>query len=348
MAHTLTLLMAGCLAFAFSLPAAAETAGIERPDISLAVGGSVSQMNKVAYAIAYNKGFFKDEGLNVTAADFASGTAALQSLVGGGADVAEGAFEHTIRMQTKGVKLTCIATFGRYPGNVLVVRKSRADTIRSVADLKGKKIGVSAPGSSTQAFMAQLLEHAGVSWKDASYINVGTGASAVAAMRSSDELDALVNLDPAINALVDGGDAVIMADSRTDAGSKAVFGGPYLADCLFVRADFITKYPNTTQALTNAIVHAMQWLKTASIDDVIKSLPPVYYRANEATYRESLTKNMSAFTWDGIVTLDAVQNVVKGMEYLEPTLAKTKLDLPSTFDNALVEKALAKYKVSAQ
>jgi NitT/TauT family transport system substrate-binding protein len=334
--------MAGCLVLGLGRAAIAQT--IEKADLTLAVGGSVSQMNKVAYAIAYNKGFFKDEGLNITAVDFASGTAALQSLVGGSADVAEGAFEHTIRMQTKGVKLTCIATFGRYPGNVLVVRKTRADTIKSIADLKGKKIGVSAPGSSTQAFMAQVFEHAGISWKDASYINVGTGASAVAAMRSSNELDALVNLDPAINVLVDGGDAVVMADSRTEAGSQAVFGGPYLADCLFVKAEFVTKYPNTAQALTNGIVHAMQWLKTASIDDVIKSLPPAYYRSNEATYRESLTKNMSAFTWDGIVTLDAVKNVAKGMEYLEPNLASAKLDLAATFNNALVEKALAKYK----
>ena len=336
------ILLASCLAFGLVHHATAQT--LEKPDISLAGGGSVSQMNKVAYAVAYNKGFFKDEGLNITAADFASGTAALQSLVGGGADVAEGAFEHTIRMQTKGIKLTCIATFGRYPGNVLVVRKSRTDTIKTIADLKGKKIGVSAPGSSTQAFMAQVFEHNGVAWKDASYINVGTGASAVAAMRSSNELDALVNLDPAINTLVDNGDAVIMADSRDEAGSKAAFGGPYLADCLFVKADFVTKYPNTAQALTNGIVHAMQWLKTASIDDVIKSLPPAYYRANEASYRESLAKNMSAFTWDGIVTLEAAQNVMKGMEYLEPNLASTKIDLPVTFNNTLVEKALAKYK----
>ena len=98
--------------------------------------------------------------------------------------------------------------YGRYPGNVLVVRKSVADKIKTVADLKGKKIGVSAPGSSTHNFVAGLMERAGVIWKDASYISIGTGPSAVAAMKTGGELDALVNLDPAINALVDGGDAV--------------------------------------------------------------------------------------------------------------------------------------------
>jgi ABC-type nitrate/sulfonate/bicarbonate transport system substrate-binding protein len=45
--------------------------------------------------------------------------------------------------------------------------------------------------------------------------------------------------------------------------------------------DFSKKFgdkanPNTSQAIANAIVHAMQWLKTASIDEIIKSLPPEY------------------------------------------------------------------------
>jgi hypothetical protein len=35
-------------------------------------------------------------------------------------------------------------------------------------------------------------------------------------------------------------------------------------------------HPNTSQAIANAIVHAMQWLKTASIDEIIKSPPPEY------------------------------------------------------------------------
>ncbi len=74
------------------------------------------------------------------------------------------------------------------------------------------------------------MQRAGVNYKEASFISVGTGLSAVAAMRSGNELDAVVNLDPAINALVDNGDAVVLADSRTEEGTKAAFGGPYLAD----------------------------------------------------------------------------------------------------------------------
>src|SRR5256714_10334848 len=126
-----------------------QTPKLERTRIALSVGGSISQMDKVAYFVGLNRKYFQREGLDVESTAFASGTAALQNLIGGNADVVEGSFEHTLRMQAKGVSLMCIAVFGRYPANVLVVRKSQAHKIKTIADLTGKKIGISAPGAST-------------------------------------------------------------------------------------------------------------------------------------------------------------------------------------------------------
>src|SRR3954452_7878923 len=308
--------LAACALGLVTTSALAQTPKLEKPRIALSVGGSVSQMNKIAYFVALNKKYFEQEGLTLDPTNFASGTAALQNLIGGNADVVEGSFEHTLRMQTKGQHLMCIAVFGRYPANVLVVRKSETGKIKTVADLKGKKIGISAPGASTHNFVAGLLERAGVSYKDASYVSVGTGLSAVAAMKSGNELDAIVNLDPAINAMVDGGLGEVRADSRTEEGTKAAFGGPYLADCLYAKIDFVKANPNTAQAIANAAVHAMQWLKTAAIDDIIRSLPAEYYQADEKLYRKSLEKNLAAFQWDGIVTGDAVRNVWKAISVL--------------------------------
>ena len=323
--------------------AAAQSAKLEKTHIAVAVGGSISQMNKVAYTMALHRKYFEQEGLTVDSSAFSSGTAALQSLIGGSADVAEGAFEHTLRLQTKGVGLTCLATFGRYPGNVLVVRKSEAGKIRSVKDLVGKKIGISAPGASTQNFVAGLMSRAGVDWKASSYISIGTGPSAVAAMRSGGELDALVNLDPAISSLADSDDVVVLSDSRTEGGTKDAFGGPYLADCLMVKNDFLKANPNTSQAIANAIVHAMQWMMTASVDDIIKSLPSEYYKSDEKTYRKSLEKNLSAFQWNGIVSNEAAQNVWDSIAVLEPSLKEFKIDVTATHDNRLIEAALKKY-----
>jgi NitT/TauT family transport system substrate-binding protein len=142
MKHFLAISAVSLTVLAANGPArATDSPALEKKNITIAVGGSISQMNKVAYFVALNRKYFEQEGLTVESNAFASGTAALQSIVGGSADVAESAYEHTLRMQTKGVNMTCLVPYGRYPGNVLVVRKSEADKIKTVADLKGKKIG---------------------------------------------------------------------------------------------------------------------------------------------------------------------------------------------------------------
>ena len=87
----------------------------------------------------------------------------------------------------------------------------------------------------------------------------------------------------------------------------------------------------------------MQWLKSASIDEIIASLPPEYYKSNESVYREAISKNISAFTWDGIVTRQAAQNVLDALATMEPEFKTKKVNLNSTYDNSFTEVALKKY-----
>src|SRR5262249_18440356 len=138
-------------------------------------------------------GYFKEQGLDVTINDFRGGAQSLQALVGGSVDVVTGAYEHTIRMQAKGQDIRAVIGLGSFPGIVVGVRKDRS--YRSAADLKGLKIGVSAPGSSTNFFVMYLMSKAGLKPADASYIGVGIGPSAVAAIKKG-EIDAISNLDP--------------------------------------------------------------------------------------------------------------------------------------------------------
>ena len=154
-----SVLAAGALACAgfimpFCAPALAQKA--EKSQITLGVGGK-SLLYYLPLTIAERKGFFKDEGLDVTINDFGGGAKSLQALVGGSVDVVTGAYEHTIRMQAKGQDIVSVIELGRYPGIVLVARKDRADKIKSVKDLKGAKVGVTAPGSSTNFFVNFLL-----------------------------------------------------------------------------------------------------------------------------------------------------------------------------------------------
>jgi NitT/TauT family transport system substrate-binding protein len=292
--------------------------------------------------IAEQLGYFKDEGLQVEVSDFAGGAKALQALVGGSADVVSGAYEHTINMQAKGQPIVGIALEGRYNGIVLGISKAKAAQFKSYADLKGLKVGVTAPGSSTHMAVQNLAVKGGLKSDDFAAILVGASSGAVAAMKRGN-IDAISNLDPVITKLETDGDIVVVADTRTAKGMKEVYGGAYHAGCVYAPADWIKKNPNTTQAIVNAMVRAVVWLKAASVDDVIATVPSEYYGADLALYRGSLLKNKEGYSPDGRFTMEGAQNVYKVLNQFVPEVQKSKIDLAQTFDNSFAERALKKY-----
>ncbi len=238
----------------------------EKPDIVLGVGGK-SSLYYLPLTLAERLGYFKEQGLNVTITDFGGGSKSLQSLIGGSADVVTGAYEHTIRMQSKGQNIAAVIELGRFPGMVLAVKKSKAAQVKTFGDLKGMKIGVTAPGSSTNFFVNALIARDGVKPDEVSIVGVGTGLSAVAAIQKGD-IDAICNIDPVITKLEQTGDIVILADSRTDADNMKLFGGNNPAAVAYFKTDFIAKNPVTVQRLVNAFYKAVKWLEKASPEDI--------------------------------------------------------------------------------
>ena len=120
-------------------PGLLRAQAIEKPRLTIAVGGK-NLLYYLPLTIAESLGYFKAEGLDVTIVDFAGGSKALQAVVGGSADVVSGAFEHTLIMQPKGIKLRAFALQGRAPQVVLGINPKTMPGYKSVADLKGKKI----------------------------------------------------------------------------------------------------------------------------------------------------------------------------------------------------------------
>ena len=117
--------LAGALALGLGPVAAAESP--EKPQLTVVVAGVATQMFFLAPVLARQLGYFKEQGLDITLISAGSGAKALQALVGGGADVVAGAYEHTIQIQPKDIALKAFALFSQIPGNVLAVRASRTD-----------------------------------------------------------------------------------------------------------------------------------------------------------------------------------------------------------------------------
>ncbi|HKA80354.1 MAG TPA: ABC transporter substrate-binding protein [Xanthobacteraceae bacterium] len=311
--------------------------GVEKKQLTLAVGGKTA-LYYLPLTICERLGYFKEQGLEVTVNDFRGGAQSLQALVGGSVDVVTGAYEHTIRMQAKGQDIRAVIELGRFPGIVVGVRKEKAASYKSAADLKGMKIGVSAPGSSTNFFVMYMMSKAGLKPADASYIGVGIGPSAVAAIKKG-EIDALSNLDPMITKLEQDGDIKIIADSRTEEGTRAIFGGSNPAAVMYVKQDFIEKNPNTVQALTNAFYKTLKWLEKATPDQIAATVPEDYYLGDKALYVAAVKANKPVYSVTGIIPAAGMQSATDMLVAFDAELKDAKVDLAKTFDGRFVRKA---------
>jgi NitT/TauT family transport system substrate-binding protein len=336
--HTVRTLLAA-IAFGLALTGAGHTQGLEKKSLTLAVGGKTA-LYYLPLTICERLGYFKEQGLDVTINDFRGGAQSLQALVGGSVDVVTGAYEHTIRMQAKGQDIKAVIELGRFPGIVLGVRKERAAGYKSAADLKGMKIGVSAPGSSTNFFVMYLMSKAGLEPTDASYIGVGIGPSAVAAVKKGD-IDALSNLDPMMTKLEQDGDIKVVVDTRTEEGTRAIFGGSNPAAVLYLKQDFIEKNPNTVQALVNAFYKTLKWLEKATPEDIAATVPEDYYLGDRALYLAAVKANKPVYSLTGVIPAAGMRSAADMLLAFDPELKDAKVDLATTFDGRFVSKAAA-------
>lgn len=313
----------------------------EKVHLVLAVGGKTT-LYYLPLALADRLGYFRDEGLEVEINDFPGGSKALQALIGGSADVVSGAFEHTITMQTLGQKVQAFVLQNTNPGISLGIARAQAANYSWPKDLKGMKIGISAPGSSTQMLVNHLLSSVGLTADDVSWVGVGTGSTAVAAMRTG-RIDALCSAEPVMSLLERSGDLKVVVETTTDAGVRSVFGGPLPAATLYAKAAFIQANPGTIQALTNAMVRALKWLQKATPDEVADAVPPEYLLGDRALYLAAYEKLRNTYSKDGRISKVLVKNSYETLLKHNTAVRRAPvLWLEQTHTNAFVEQALKK------
>ena len=315
---------------------------LEKSKISIAVGGKTS-LYYLPLTIAEQLGYFKAEGLEVEISDFAGGSHALQAVLGGAADVVSGAFEHTISLQSRGKRFQAFVLQGRAPAISMGISLKSIPYYKSVNDLRGMKVGISAPGSSTNLVANQILSRAGLKAGDVSFIGVGTAAGALSAWRSG-QIDAMCNVDPVMTLLEQKGEMQIIADTRTLKGTVDLLGGAMPAACLYAPSEFLQKTPNTVQALTNAIVHSLKWLQTAGPSDIIKTIPQAYLLGERALYLAAFDKVRETISPDGMMASEGSSNAVRLLSGLDPTIKTEQLKIAETYTNEFASQAKERFK----
>jgi NitT/TauT family transport system substrate-binding protein len=323
---------------AAALPGAGQDGKPELAKVRLAVGGKPA-LFYLPLTVTERLGYFRAQGLEVEISDFPGGARALQALLGGSADVVTGSFDHTIQMQAKNQPLVATIQLGQFPGYVLAVLASKAQRYKEPKDLKGMKIGITAPGSGTHIMAQHFMVKNGLRTDDASFIGVGASASAVAAVQRG-EIDALVNVDPVISLLESQGLIKIVADTRTPEGTRQVFGGPYPAAVLYTLRPFIEKNPRTMQALVNALLGGLKWTASHSAEEIAALMPEEYALGNKALYLQAIKSSLPMYSRDGRFTREGAETAYAVLKAFDPEVANARIDLAATYTDAFVEKAL--------
>jgi NitT/TauT family transport system substrate-binding protein len=309
--------------------------------VSVAIGGA-GCLCYLPTMLAKQLGEYDRAGLNIELINFKGGSQALTAVLGGSADVVSGYFDHCVNLAAKQQFMQSIVVYDRYPGFALVVAPSHNTAVKSIKDLAGKKVGVSAPGSSTDFFLKYMLAKNGVDPNSVAVIGIGLEATAIAAMERG-LVEAAIMLDPAIT-LLQGKfkDLRILSDTRTQKDTIGVFGGEYPGGSLYTRLDWIERNPKQSQALATAIVRTLKWIHSHSAEEIMAKMPDELIGPDKALYLAALKNTLPMYSTTGKMDPKGAEAVLAVFSQSVPEIAKAKIDLSRTYTNRFVDEANAK------
>ena len=303
--------------------------------VTLMVGG----LDKVIYMpakLTEQLGYFKDAGVDVSLKEEPSGADAETLLLANQVDGVVGFYDHTVVIQPQGKCLESVVQFSKAPGEVEVVGKN--SSVTSAADFKGKHLGVTSNGSSTDFLTQALAGKAGVGTSEYTTVKAGAGETFIAALNQG-AIDAGMTTDPTVARLVSSGQGKVLIDMRTEQGSIDALGGAYPSSSLYMQCDYVQSHHDAVQKLANAFVKTLHWMDSHSAQEIADKMPADYAGSDKSLYIESVKDTLPMFTADGVMPKDGPQTVLDVLGKYNPAVKGKKIDLSKTYTTEFAEAA---------
>ncbi|MFF1700762.1 ABC transporter substrate-binding protein [Streptomyces sp. NPDC058252] len=305
--------------------------------VKIMVGG----LDKVIYLpamLTQRLGYFNDEGLDVQLLSEPAGVQAETALVSGQVQGAVGFYDHTLDLQTKGKSVESVVQFSHAPGEVEIVSNKRAGDITSPKDFKGRKLGITGLGSSTDFLTKYLAVKNGVKVSEFTPVAVGAGPTFVSALQKG-AIDGGMTTDPTVATVLQKNLGKVLIDMRTPQGSQEALGGPYPSSSLYMQTDWVNGHKETVQKLVNAFVKTLKWMSTHTASDIAAKMPADYSQGNKTLYAGAIKATLPMFTNDGVMPQDGPETVEKVLKAFNPNIKNAKVDLSKTYTTEFVKKA---------
>ncbi len=294
------------------------------------------------WSIALGQKYFEEQGLEPKGYNFDTGGKSIAALIGGSADFAANALEHAIKAKVQGKDLVYVFSSTRLPGFGLVVASSQRGEIKSVADLKGKPVGVSGIGVASHVLLDYMLKRNGVDPKDVKIIAVGL--STLPPALEGGKIAAGMAGEPFFSRLVAKGTAFSMGNMSTLKETQAILGGEYAFSGAITRPDVIQKRPQVVQKVVTALVKASYFIQTKTPEEIVAAIPQDLV-GDRAQYVETLKASREIFAPSGLVSPSGVETVMKVLDSFAVFPPGQKVDVASTYDMAFVRQAMKDLKL---
>jgi NitT/TauT family transport system substrate-binding protein len=317
----------------------ASGGGKDETNVKIMVGG----IDKVIYLpaeLTERLGYFKQQGLNVQLLTEPAGAQAENVLISGDVNGVVGFYDHTVDLQTKDKCVESVVQLADVPGEAEVVSTAKAGQITSPAAFKGKKLGVTSPGSSTDFLTQYLATKNGVPTSEYTTVKAGAGQTFIAALTNGG-IDAGMTTDPTVAQLTSTAKAKIMLDMRTEAGTRAALGGLYPSSSLYMNCDYVKTHAATVQKLVNALVQTLGWIKAHKPAEIAARMPADYAGGDPTLYEKAVADSIGMFNGDGLMPADGAKNVLNVLAQFSPNVKgkKDSIDLSKTYTTEFASKA---------
>ncbi|MFE6686885.1 ABC transporter substrate-binding protein [Streptomyces sp. NPDC057743] len=304
--------------------------------LKIMVGG----LDKVIYLparLTQQLGYFKAEGLDVTLLTEPAGVQATTSLLSGDVQGVVGFYDHTLDLQAKGKQVESVVQLAQTPGEVEVVSNKAAGELTSPKDFKGKKLGVTGLGSSTDFLTKYLAVKNGVQTQEFTPVAVGAGQTFLSALQQG-SIQGGMTTDPTVAQVVNKKIGKVLVDMRTPEGSKQALGGLYPSSSLYMNTDWVNSHKDTVQKLSNAFVKTLKWMSTHTPEQIAAKMPSDYAQGGKELYAQAIKDTLPMFTKDGVMPADGPDTVQRVLKAFNPNLKNASIDLKKTYTTEFVKK----------
>jgi NitT/TauT family transport system substrate-binding protein len=305
--------------------------GAPNPQVRVAL--SRDAISFLPVHLAQSLGCYQQEGLAVTLSEFNGLSKGVEALLGGSAEVAGGT-SVPIQMAAEGRSLQGFLVMYTSTSLVLIVSPAASGKVHTIADLKGRRVGVSASGSPTHFFLNYVLVKNGMQPADVSVISIGTGPTSLAAIEH-DAVNAAVMVGGPVNMLERAHPGLtFLADARKPASAQRIFGSASFPGGLLVAQEgWLKANPDTARRLVRAVRKAMQWMSEHSPEQIRAQMREDQRMTDAAADLDTIREYQQTLSADGAMPEGGPEIMYKVLATSIDKVRTAQIDLSKLYTN---------------